>query len=62
MSWFTIGEIFVWMLVAALIGAVVGWLLHSLVSAQTAARRRRAAVPHPPGTPGEEPNENSSLV
>lgn len=31
MSWYTVGEIWVWLLIAAIIGFVIGWLVHWLI-------------------------------
>ena len=43
MSWYTAGEIVVWLLIAALLGFVLGWLLRGILRAP----RRAAPVPPP---------------
>jgi len=38
MSWYTVGEIWIWLLLALLLGIVIGWLLHVLLGRRGAAR------------------------
>ena len=42
MSWYTAGEIVVWLLIAAILGGVLGWLLRGILRPA-----RRAAAPTP---------------
>ena len=54
MSWYTVAEIVVWLLIAAALGALLGWQLRGILrpprrteqTQETAPRPRRA----PPGT------------
>jgi predicted flap endonuclease-1-like 5' DNA nuclease len=55
MSWYTVGEIIVWLLIAAVLGFVLGWLLRGLLRPRDAApvvepveNRAAAAAPANP--------------
>ncbi len=39
MSWYTVGEIWIWLLIALILGIVIGWLLHAIFG-----RRKSAAA------------------
>lgn len=52
MSWYTAGEVVVWMLLSAALGAVVGWLA---ASARFDARRRRSDPTSDPGSATARP-------
>jgi predicted flap endonuclease-1-like 5' DNA nuclease len=49
MSWYTAGEIVVWMLIAALLGVVLGWLLRGIL------RPPGRSTPKPPEVVAAEP-------
>ncbi|MEO8095007.1 MAG: hypothetical protein ABI632_08745 [Pseudolysinimonas sp.] len=46
MSWYTAGEIIAWLLVAAVLGGVLGWLLRGILRPPTRSRPR-AKIPAP---------------
>lgn len=39
MSWYTAGEILVWLLIAAILGFILGWLLHALLRGRKSGAR-----------------------
>lgn len=53
MAWFTMGEIVLWLVLAAGLGVVLGWLLHEVWN-----RTRAAEVPVE--APAEEPTASGA--
>jgi len=53
MSWYTAGEIVVWLLIAAVLGFALGWLLRGMLRPRQPARGERGAVAP---TPAAEPS------
>jgi len=40
MSWYTAGEILIWLLLALILGAILGWLIRGLRKSKSRATRR----------------------
>lgn len=64
MSWFTVGEIAVWLGMAALLGVVLGWLLHVIwYRSRRRSRDRKRRVDAPgPGRQGRIKGDRSSMI
>ena len=64
MSWYTVGEIIVWLLIAAVLGGALGWLLRGvlrprIVEVERRTRRPVAAAPDAHAEPEPEPEPAS---
>ena len=51
MSWYTVGEIVVWLLIAAVLGFVLGWLLRGILRPPRRAEQAPDAAPRPRRVP-----------